>query len=658
MAEKWQDPSLPAWERFVVNRQLDPDVARPIGQSWKRCWPRLDPHRRISLSRIDGQRLLSVQAANLDMISIARPIMEDICQFIEGSNSVLVLSTRAGYILDLLGDKCMTDVLMQAGISHGTLLAEEHIGTNAFALAIIERLPIEVVGAEHFSGRYHGLADAAAPIFDISGKPLGAMGIFTAAQRAHPHSLGLAVSGASAIEVQYQADLLLEENNAKLSELNAILGSIPEGILAWGLDGVLMHVNSAAIEILGLDDSQLLGRPLNDVLKIPPFVQDAIENHKVLNDVEATLLVNETPVNCVLSLRLVWESKGPRANLAVLRRARDVRRLVQGQIAVQVTRTMDDLVGTSVEIRRARRLARSASQAKAPVLIWGERGTGKGTLARAIHSHGHRHDGGFILFACSSIPHDALLPELVGYAECLKGGRLGGHPSKFELAVGGTIYLQDVDALSLETQAILLDALELGVVQRMGGKRAIAVDVHVITSTTANLKARVGEGSFRADLYYRLSPFEIWLPPLRQRIDDLPDLVDKILSRLSCQRARPLGMTPETLSIMRSYDWPGNIRELEGVLERAAIQASSSNMIAPMHLPSHIRQLELGPTGPGTLKGLPSLDDVERQTIMRAAHLCNGNRTRMAKVLGISRTTVWRRLKDLDISFKEPSDQT
>lgn len=654
----WHDPTRPAWEHFISEHEIKPEVPALIAHSWKRCWPRLDPRQRVSLTRLADQHFLSVQVTNFDLVSVARPIMEDIYQFIERSDSAVLLSNRAGYILDMLGDERMLETLGGHGIVPGAVLAEGQMGTNSCAMALVERMPVQVTGAEHFCQQFHGLAEAAAPVFDLGGNPLGALAVFTLPREAHAHSLGLVVSAARALEAQRQADQLLGDHNAKMAELNAILGSISEGILVWNREGLLMHANLAATQILGLSAHTLVGHQLDDFVQLPAFLQEAVEVQKILTDVEATLVVNELPVNCILSLRFVRGSKGTQRIVAILRAVHEVRKLVQRQLGAQTNTTLDDLVGSSLEIQQVRRTAMSAAATRVPILLRGESGTGKSTLARAIHNHSPRRDGGFIVFACASIPSDIILTDLAGYAEGLNPRQPGGHPSKFELAEGGSLYFQDVEALPLEAQSILLNVLELGIVQRLGSKRAIEVDVHIIASTSADLEKRVAEGSFRGDLFYRLSPYEIWLPPLHQRSGDIPQLIERILMRLSRQHQRSLELAPEALTLLQKYSWPGNIRELEGVLERAMIQAGSSRLIAPMHLPHFILYPQARPSEDRQVKKVPSLAELEREAILEAAKLCHGNVTRMAEMLGIGRTTVWRRLKSLHISVEQLRNNT
>ena len=210
--------------------------------------------------------------------------------------------------------------------------------------------------------------------------------------------------------------------------------------------------------------------------------------------------------------------------------------------------------------------------------------------------------------------------------------------------------MQSIEDLPLEAQATLLNVIDLGIVQRLGSTRPIVVDVRIIASTTARLEDRIAQGNFRADLYYRLSPFEITLAPLRERRMDIPLLAEHILERLSRQHNRPLSLVAGLETMLKKYAWPGNISELEAVLERAVVQAGDSEIIGPMHFLDYIRSAGTGPLGEESQTRLRTLEDLERETIIQAARRCNGNVTQMAKLLGIGRTTVWRKLKALNLS--------
>jgi transcriptional regulator with PAS, ATPase and Fis domain len=235
-------------------------------------------------------------------------------------------------------------------------------------------------------------------------------------------------------------------------------------------------------------------------------------------------------------------------------------------------------------MQRVRRFVAAAAYVKTSILIRGEVGTGKNPIASAIHNQSLRREGPFMIFACSSVPSELVVSELSGVEKGASSSIPGGRPSKFELANHGTLYFQDVDALPLQAQGMLLNLIDLGIIQRLGSQRPIPVDVRIIASTSADIEKQISQGNFRSDLFYRLSAFEITTPPLRNRLEDLPVLVDHIIRRLSGQFDHQIEVDPGVIEVLRNYPWPGNIRELEAVLGRAAMQAGFSGVIAPKNL--------------------------------------------------------------------------
>ncbi|KPL83321.1 hypothetical protein SE15_08450 [Thermanaerothrix daxensis] len=623
-----------------------PQVRPIIAASWRRCWARVDPYTSLKPPRLSDQHLFSMQVNYFELMAIARPVMEDIYQYIENSNSAVLFTNSVGYLLDWVGDPGMLATLESMQIEPGTLLAESELGTNAIGVALLEREPVQVVGYEHFCQPLHDFGWAAAPVFDISGKLLGALGVVTRVSNFHPYALGMVVAGARAIEAQRQSDQLLEEQNSQLAGINAILASINEGILAWNTEGIVIHANPTAAEILKVPQESLMGAHLDAFVKFPPYVLDALHRQIPVSDLEVQLSVLGETVSCLLSLQYVRGRRGLRAILAVLRPLKSLREYVQRQVG-SPTFDLQNLIGESPAIRRVRRLARSAAAARGCVLIRGESGTGKNLLARAIHYHSPRSHGPFVVFACTAVPSELVLPELLGVERGVGEGI--SHASKFELADGGTLFFQDVEALPLEAQSVLLNYLELGIIQRIGSRKPIEVDVRIIASSSANLEHLVAEGNFRADLFYRLSLFEIVLPPLRERKQDLELLIEQVLQRLARQLGHPLSLSKDTLAILRAHSWPGNVRELESVLTRAAVQASPSQIIMPAHLPPLQTSTDAGV--PMWMPNLPRLEEIERQAILQAAQQCHGNVSQMARLLGVGRTTLWRHLRRMNISL-------
>ncbi len=353
---------LSSWYKYVSRQNLNPDNIDPlVANSWRRCLPRLNPPQRVTPKRLSKENLLAVQTANFDLISIARPVMEDIYQFIENSTSMVILVNNAGYILDQIGDKEITSLVEENGLFPGALIAEGQIGTNAFAISLIERFPSSVIGPDHFLEQFHPLAEAAAPIFEPAGRPLGAFGVVTLAQQYHPHTLGVVVGGARAIEGQIQSNYLLQDQISQLAELNAILSSISEGIMVWNEEGVLLHSNQATAEIIGLPASKLVGRKVADNITFSELILEALQDKKPLSDVETNLSFGEKSTDCLVNLHFVSHPSGRIFTILSLRTAENVRQLIHYQTGAQVSVSIDDFAGLSKGIQRMRYMAKTAA---------------------------------------------------------------------------------------------------------------------------------------------------------------------------------------------------------------------------------------------------------------------------------------------------------
>jgi len=643
-----------AWREFVEKHVVHPDLRPVIVNSWQRSWLHVNLNQPLKISKLSSDLFLTTQISNFDFISLACPIMEDAYQYSEQSDTVFLLINRAGFVLLMLGDQEMLTTLKGLGIQPGSLVSEEHIGTNALGLALTELIPVQVSGSEHYRPEFHQFTSAAAPMFDLTGHTLGTFGLITLVQKDHPHSLGMVVTGAHAIEAQRQSDTLLAEQNSQLAQLNTILSSISDGILVWNADLTLIHVNVAASKILGYSPQSLKGKKIDQFLSVSAALIDALHKYEPVTDVEIRITEDDHDTSCLVSMYFIFDkSNHMEWGIVTLRAEKDVRKLVQRQVGANAVLTLDDIPGESIQIQRVRNFVHSAANAEAGILIRGEVGTGKNALANAIHNESHRHDGPFVIFSCASIPNELVVNELLGYVEKPGPTQIRSRPSKFELAKGGTLFFQDIDVLPLEAQTVLLNALELGIVQRIGSQRPIEIDVRIIASTSAKMEVLLSQGSFRPDLYYRLSTFAVTIPPLRERSRDIPFVVERVLHRLSHQLGYPITLGQGVLEILKRYPWPGNIREIEAVLGLAATQVEASGIITTELLPKSLMVTNHFLAGFQETQSVRSLKDTDRETILSAAQIYRGNVSQMANALGIGRTTLWRRLKDLDIQMED-----
>jgi two-component system response regulator AtoC len=348
----------------------------------------------------------------------------------------------------------------------------------------------------------------------------------------------------------------------------------------------------------------------------------------------------------------------------VVSRALDRRRLQQQVKALregQVAGGFEELIGKSESLKRVTDMANRAAPTDLTVLIHGESGTGKELMARAIHRLSVRKEGPFIPVNCAAIPEGLLESELFGHERGAFTGAIRARPGRFELAREGTLFLDEIGDMPVAMQAKILRVLQERQFERVGGTRPIGADVRVIAATHQDLESLAGEGRFRSDLFYRLQGVRLVMPPLRERIDDLPLLVTHLLERAAQRLWRqPATVSTEALRCLWTYPWPGNIRELQHVLEGAMVL--SDGVILPEHLPPAVQRGAKTPaTGdPATPVVTGSLDEAleewERRAILDALQKAHGVQARAAKILGITERSLWYRVKKLKIQVRMTGD--
>ena len=642
-----------AWEAFTTHGKiLDGVQLNPlVSASWMRCGLRMNPNGPLNWTYAGENALQSTLRQHTTLRNIARPIMEDIYQFMEDCRAILILTDSAGCLLEMLGEPGLIAELQAMGLRRGAYLDEGHSGTNAIAVTLFEAMPAQIVGPEHFFPTLHELSSVSAPVHEMEGHPVGILGLVEPVQQHSEQSFGVVVAGARAIENQLRADLMVREANAKTAELYATMDSITEGVLAWSSDGVIMHLNEQAGKTLYLSPTTVVGRPMSDFFSLPENIARAVALGQELNDIETVFVVDGTPRECLVSLRIISSQENDTlVCIMTIRRIEQVHQLVNRLVGAQARLTLDDIVGHGPAAKKIRKQALAAANAKACVLLTGEPGTGKNILARAIHNSGQRAGGPFLAINCRAIPRELTLGEFLGFeAGAFNSGPSSGQPSKFELAQGGTLFLEEIEALPLETQAALQRVIEMGDVIRLGGNRVIPVDTRIIASTTRTMDELLEQDSFRHYLLLRLSSFVISMEPLRKRSEDIPLLVEHLLDKLNIQINRTLKISPETLSVLCEYPWPGNIREIETVLERVAL-LSEGSQIDIENLPSAIRNRSTLVKGKALMQPIQSLVEAEKSAIIAAGQGARGNLTKAAQTLGISRTTLWRKMKELAIA--------
>jgi len=321
--------------------------------------------------------------------------------------------------------------------------------------------------------------------------------------------------------------------------------------------------------------------------------------------------------------------------------------------------TIQNIIGNSSKIENMKKLIYQASRSNSTVLIEGETGTGKELVAHSIHNLSNRNNSNFIKMNCAAIPIELFESELFGYEEgSFTGAKKGGQKGKFELANNGSIFFDEINQLSMMLQPKLLRALQEREIERVGGKNSIQVDVRIIAATNIPLETLVEKNAMRNDLFYRLNVIKIKIPPLRERLEDIPLIIQGLINKLNIELGSKItGINPKVIEIFNKYSWPGNIRELQNAIERA-MNIAWIGQLEPKHFNETIFQNKLSDE---TIRTSEESDDLSlkskknimiKETVIEALNKSNGNKSQAAKLLGISRTVLYEKLKKYNIVVK------
>ena len=340
--------------------------------------------------------------------------------------------------------------------------------------------------------------------------------------------------------------------------------------------------------------------------------------------------------------------------LETLKKAIEIRRLTRQAPAAgrEVAAREDIMIGLSPVMQRVYKTIGRVANSNATVLIRGETGTGKELVARAIHFNSPRKDRPFVKVNCASIPENLLESEMFGYEKGAFTGAVTSKPGKFELAHRGTIFLDEIAEMSLSLQAKLLRVLQEREFERLGGTETIKVDVRIIAATNKDLEKCIAEGTFREDLYYRLNVVDIYLPPLRERREDIPVLVEHMIRLYNAQyNKQVVGFTEQAMKLLLEYNWPGNVRELKNVCERAVLMSTGPYLTVedlPFRIQKSSRRLHwLAELSGDSFK--EKVAEVEREIILRALEEHNWNRSAAAQALKMNRSSLYMKMKELGI---------
>ncbi|MFZ5643504.1 MAG: sigma-54-dependent Fis family transcriptional regulator [Bacillota bacterium] len=641
-----QEELRAAWQAFAEGNEKGLQMVRPIvRESWERCRRAgVNPYQKVVSTVLSPEALEERREKNRVWLQIARPVMETLYRFVAGSGFVVAVTDCDGYLMEVTGDPEVVQAIAQGNFVPGADWSELSAGTNSVGTALAANRTLQVFSYEHYCVCSHHWTCSAAPIHDPDGRLIGALDMTGSFERVHPHTLGMVVAGADAIERQMAMEKAWRERDLANQVRQSLMESITDGILATDSDRRVIHINHAAAGLLGTTPERAVGKNVREVLGGEGADWEAIESgKKFITDREMDVTTPSVTVKLTMTSRPIRGNDGHFQGIVmVLNEIGRTRKLTQRMSGAVARLTFNDMVGEETRFRDSLRLARSAAGSDSTVLLLGESGTGKDVLAQAIHNASLRAKGPFVAINCGAIPRDLIGSELFGYMEgAFTGARKGGSPGKFELADGGTVFLDEIGDMPLELQSTLLRVLEQKVITRIGGSSVLPVNVRVIAATNRDLAGEVGRGNFRRDLYYRLNVITIRLVSLRERQQDIELLLRYFMERLGMRMGKRIISVDERVwPLIKAYPWPGNVRELQNVVERA-LHMADGLILRPEHLPEEIREVQ---NNLPVRKELMPVPDYEKQVILKLLEENQGNLSQVAGQLGIARTTLYRRM--------------
>ncbi len=634
------------WKKYINGIPVS-DYILPsfILDSWERCRAnKVNPYLTRVPEVLDKRQLEEHIELNKELIDISFPFMNNFHGLVIGSGFIVALFDAEGYLLMLVGDNDVIKRVKKGNFVEGACWSEEVAGTNVVGTAIKLNKPLQIYAAEHYCINSHKWTGSGAPIHDSRGNLIGVIVMTGPYQKANPHTLGMVTAAAYAIENEIRLRKALAESRIADDFQRTVISSIPEIIITIDNNGFVSMVNNNVRKAFGRQADRFLGKNIVYLLsKDNKNLLNLINNSTSLTDVGVRILSANGYGDYTLSCYPILSMDNIIGKVIILNEIKRARTLVANIIGAKAKFNFEDIIGRNPQLLEIIRQAKIASQIMSNVLLLGESGTGKDILAQAIHNSSSRREGPYIAINCSTIPRDLITSELFGYSEgAFTGSKKGGNIGKFELADGGTIFLDEIGETPLELQTVLLRVIEDKSLIRVGGTKINTVDVRIIAATNKNLKEEVRAGKFREDLYYRLNVFTIHLVPLRERKDDIPLLVDYIVRNIGRTMGKAIEkIEKEVLNKFMNYHWPGNVRELQNVLERM-INITQKDVLTVDLLPPEIVE------NPSVVHvDFDSVIKIERELFMK---MINSKlpKKQIAKKLGISRSTLYRKLDEFN----------
>lgn len=643
MMTNWENRKR--WKELHLKSDLTNTLRPEIRDSWERSYDyEIDPQLRENPYICTRSELNQYRDNVGYLIEESYPVMTSLFEYAAETGFIVALADSNLCILKVVGDRDSLAWAENARLVEGSMWAEDLVGTNAGALTIALAKPISVFGYEHFCLFSHVAACSCAPIMD-QGRIIGTLGMMAHFSKVSNHTLGMVVAATKHIKSKMAMERARRYHDV-------IMDSMTEGLFTLDLNGNIAYMNENCARIFQLQKQLLIGRNIYDLLghnKENHYFINKITQGRTITDENFTLIIGSETIHCSVTcnpLKNLDSADG--GSVVIVRESRRINRLVTSYIGGGAKVTFNDIIGEDAKFSQVLKTAKTAASSSSNVLLLGESGTGKDIIAQAMHNASPRHNNSYLAINCAALPRELIPSELFGYEDgAFTGARKGGNVGKFELADQGTIFLDEIGDMPLDLQASLLRVLEEKRIMRLGGTKLIPVNVRVIAATNKDLESEIERNRFRRDLFYRLGVIKITIPPLRERPDDILPLAQIFLERTCKRFNKPLmTLAPDVISAFLAYDWPGNVREMQNVIEGSTQLATDNVITYDLVKDYFVAQIQPGPASNARTETVAAL---EKKMIMESLAKYKYNKTAAAKALGMSRRTLYRRLKEYNI---------
>lgn len=642
------------WEKFVTGgNPYSKNLRKSILDSWNRCQEYgVDPHQKrtnLSLSKEQLNNLLQ----NSQLFEVAKPIINDLAFHTLGTGYLITLCDKNGRIIYLNGENNVLTKAEEMNFVTGADWSEQAIGTNAIGTSISTRNPTQIFSAEHFCEGCHPWTCSSSPIIHPFTKEIvGAIDLTGIWHDAQPHSLGLAISSAIVIEQQLK--------HTYMEIHNCLIIHFYQAVRRWKGDSII--ILNTAMNIVKADS--YIYKKLNfsswlDLQNRPelrPLINELVIHSQSTDIANSSSQVEIPDLNIKAYIERIYHEQQHVGYLIIFQNKSSPK-----QSPVQLKKqnsTWHDIIGHSESFQEVLNKCQKVADTSVSILITGESGTGKEKIAQTIHNTSLRKDKAFIPINCGAIPKELITSELFGYESgTFTGGSKEGKKGKFEEAHEGTLFLDEIGEMPLDLQVHLLRVLQEKEVIRLGSSTPKSVNVRIIAATNKNLEIMVKQGQFREDLFYRLNVISIHIPSLHKRFEDIPLLAHHFVEKFAQKYDKQFlsSFDEETLSFLKNYHWPGNIRELQNALEHGVIFCDSTQMKLK-HLPSYLSQsykqmnkIDVNKENTNNDREQSPIEIEEKKMLIHLLEKKSGNLSAVARKCNISRSTLYRKLKKYNI---------